>query len=96
MKTTLEIPDALFRRAKAAAAHRGIPFRALVSEALTDKLRANDALGKPWMKGFGKLRSLHSETLKINKIIEDSYFPCIIFNQVTNEVRSNKSGSSSN
>jgi len=27
MKTTLEIPDALFRRAKSAAAEQGIPFR---------------------------------------------------------------------
>ncbi len=73
MKTTLEIPDALFRRAKTAAADRGIPFRELVSEALTDKLRANDGVGKPWMKAFGKLRSLHSETLKINKIIEEEF-----------------------
>ena len=35
MKTTLEIPDAIFRRAKTVAAERGIPFRALVSEALS-------------------------------------------------------------
>src|SRR5450755_338510 len=42
MKTTLEIPDAIFRRAKTVAAQRGIPFRALVSEALADKLRAQD------------------------------------------------------
>lgn len=27
MKTTLEVPDALFRRAKEAAGQRGIPFR---------------------------------------------------------------------
>ena len=40
MKTTIEIPDALFRRAKSAAAERGIPLRALVSEALADKLRS--------------------------------------------------------
>jgi hypothetical protein len=36
MKTTLEIPDAIFRRAKSLAAERGIPFRALVSEAVAD------------------------------------------------------------
>jgi len=29
MKTTLEIPDAIFRRAKMVAAERGIPFRVL-------------------------------------------------------------------
>ena len=62
MKTTLEIRDAIFRRAKSAAAERGIPFRALVSEALADKLRAqSDRDGKPWMRTFGKLRHLHKK-----------------------------------
>ena len=70
MKTTLEIPDAIFRRAKTAAAERGIPFRALVSEALADKLRAqSDRDSKPWMQTFGKLRNLHKETARINRII---------------------------
>ena len=67
MKTTLEIPDAIFRRAKSAAAERGIPFRALVSEALADKLRLlrnNDS--KPWMKTFAKFRDLHNETMRID------------------------------
>jgi hypothetical protein len=74
MKTTLEIPDPIFRRAKAAAAERGIPFRALVSEALADKLRAQrDGENKPWMNSFGKLRHLHKETLRINRIIEDEF-----------------------
>ena len=50
-KTTREIPDAIFRRAKAVAAERGIPFRALVSEALADKLRAQGYINKKlWMK----------------------------------------------
>jgi hypothetical protein len=50
MKTTLEIPDLIFRRAKAVAAERGIPLRALVSEALADKLRAqSNQASKPWM-----------------------------------------------
>ena len=31
MKTTLEIPDAIFRRAKSVAAERGIPLRELVT-----------------------------------------------------------------
>jgi len=48
MKTTLAIPDAIFRRAKMVAAERGIPFRALVSEALSDKRRAqSDRESKP-------------------------------------------------
>ena len=74
MKTTLEIPDAIFRRAKTVAAQRGIPFRALVSEALTDKLRVlSDRDEKPWMKTFGKLRYLHRETVNINRIIEEEF-----------------------
>ena len=73
MKTTLEIPDPLFRRAKSAAAERGIPLRALVTEALTDKLRVPSTGDKPWMKSFGKLRSMHKETLRINRIIAEEF-----------------------
>jgi hypothetical protein len=74
MKTTLEIPDAIFRRAKSVAAELGIPFRELVSEALADKLRAqSDRNSKPWMKTFGKLRHLHKETVRINRIIEQEF-----------------------
>src|SRR5271165_2779185 len=57
MKTTLEIPDALFKQAKLTAAQRGIPFRELVSEALMEKLAVNGAEKKPWLKSFGQLRS---------------------------------------
>jgi len=74
VKTTLEIPDAIFRRAKSAAAERGIPFRALVSEALADKLRVQGGKdSKPWMKTFGKLRHLRKETARINRIIEEEF-----------------------
>jgi len=74
MKTTLEIPDAIFRRAKSAAAERGIPFRALVSEALAEKLRADSNRdSRPWMKTFGKLRHLHKETTRINRIIAEEF-----------------------
>jgi hypothetical protein len=40
VKTTLEIPDALFRRAKSRAAKEGIPFRQFVTEAVEAKLKA--------------------------------------------------------
>ncbi len=74
MKTTLEIPDAIFRRAKMVAAERGIPFRALVSEALADKLRAQvESEKKLWMKTFGKLGHLHKETVRINRIIAAAF-----------------------
>jgi hypothetical protein len=73
MKTTLEIPDPLFRRAKSAAAEQGIPLRELVSQALADRLRAQGSEDKPWMKSFGKLRSLRRETVRINRIIENEF-----------------------
>jgi hypothetical protein len=73
MKTTLEIPDAIFRRAKSVAAERGIPLRALISEALADKLRADNRSDKPWITAFGKLRHLRKETARINRVIEEEF-----------------------
>jgi len=75
MKTTLEIPDAVFRRAKSAAAERGIPFRELVAEALADRVRADGeaAGGKAWMRAFVKLRRLRKDTVRINRIIEAEF-----------------------
>lgn len=73
MKTTLEIPDPIFRRAKSVAAQRGIPFRALVTEALAEKLWPNHSRGRPWMAAFGKLRRLRKETARINRIIEEEF-----------------------
>ena len=65
MKTTFEIPDSIFRRAKSVAAERGIPLRVLISEALADKLRVDSGSSKPWITAFGKLRHLRKETAKI-------------------------------
>jgi hypothetical protein len=74
MKTTLEIPDTVFRRAKSAAAERGIPLRQFVTEAVRDKLKTpTSSADKPWMKSFGKLRHLRKETTRINRLIEDEF-----------------------
>jgi hypothetical protein len=71
MKTTLEIPDPIFRRAKSKAAEQGIPLRQFVTEAVEDKLRTSPAGSKKtWLKGLGKLKHLHKETERINRIIE--------------------------
>ena len=40
MKTTIEIPDPLFRKAKSTAAERGQPLKEFVAEALQEKLAA--------------------------------------------------------
>ncbi len=73
MKTTIEIPDPLLKRAKSAAAEKGMALRELVSEAIAEKLRAPPGKDKPWLKTFGKLRSLHKDTLRINRIIEEEF-----------------------
>ena len=70
MKTTLEIPDPIFRRAKSVAAQRGIPLRAFVTEAVTEKLEASlKREEKPWVRLAGGLKHLHKETVRINRII---------------------------
>jgi hypothetical protein len=71
MKTTLEIPDPLFREAKAAAAARGQTLKQLVNEALRDKLAKPDTEAEPgWMKFFGVLREHSDELRKIDAAIE--------------------------
>jgi hypothetical protein len=74
MKTTLEIPDPLFRRAKSAAASRGIPLREFVTEAVKEKLaNTGSAAEKPWMAAFGQMRGLRKETARINRLIEAEF-----------------------
>ncbi len=77
MKTTLEIPDSLFRKAKSTAAQRGQTLKEFVGEALQEKLAANasrDRVGEPaWMQGFGKLRRLRKETAQIQARIEEAF-----------------------
>jgi predicted HicB family RNase H-like nuclease len=46
MKTTLDIPDKIFRRAKSQAAEQGIPLRQFVVEAIEQKLREVPPSGK--------------------------------------------------
>ncbi|HLV88418.1 MAG TPA: hypothetical protein VKV39_15645 [Candidatus Sulfotelmatobacter sp.] len=72
MKTTLEIPDVLFRRAKSAAAERGIPLRQLVTEAVQEKLKTTSQ-EKPWMRHFGNPKRLPSERKQIDKRVEEAF-----------------------
>lgn len=77
MKTTLEIPDSLFRKAKATAAERGQSLKELVTEALQEKLSARPRPGRPvepeWMQGFGTLRRLHRETRQVQARIDETF-----------------------
>ena len=73
MKTTLEIPDPILRKAKVKAAERGIPLRQFVTEAVQEKLAAAMPVEKPWMQGVGKLKHLHAETVRIQRIIDEEF-----------------------
>ena len=72
MKTTLEIPDFLFRRAKSVAAERGIPLRQLVTEAVQEKLRTTSQ-ERPWMKHLGRLKHLRKERKQVEKRVEGAF-----------------------
>ncbi|MGB6946719.1 MAG: hypothetical protein WBE37_30270 [Bryobacteraceae bacterium] len=84
MKATVEIPDALFRKAKAAAAERGLPLKEFLADAVREHLRpsggssSNDKPSAPasapaWMSAFGGLRSLHKETQRINRVVKQEF-----------------------
>jgi hypothetical protein len=79
MKTTLELPDALFRRAKSAAVHEGVTLKQLFTEALESRLEGNNSVGggkataPGWMRAYGALRSLRRERKRIERVIESEF-----------------------
>ena len=75
MKTTLDLPDELFRSVKVRAAQEGISLKEYVAAALRQKLgqaseRSGDRLR---MKHFGSLAHLRKETRRIERIIEQEF-----------------------
>ncbi len=77
MKTTIEIPDPLFRKVKSKAAERSQTLKEFFTEALQEKLVPSASkvrLGEPaWMEGFGKLRRLRKETKGIQARIDAAF-----------------------
>jgi hypothetical protein len=77
MKPTLELPHQLFRKAKATAAERGQSLKEFVTEALRDKLALHSGHARAdepeWMKGFGKLKRLHKETVRVQSVIDQEF-----------------------
>lgn len=80
MKTTVELPDALFRQAKAVASARGTTLKLFFTEAIEEQLRRSskgngrvDNGDPPWMAGFGALADLSDETDRILKLIEEEF-----------------------
>jgi len=80
MRTTLDLPDELFREVKATAARRGMLMKQFITEALTEKLAAPAVAPppdpKPWMKFAGCLAKdpeMQAELKRINGIIEAEF-----------------------
>lgn len=77
MRTTIEIPNPLFRRAKSRAAERGQSLKQLVTEALQEKLdsraRSQRTSQPRWMEGFGRLRALRSETRRLEARVDEAF-----------------------
>ena len=76
MKTTIEIPDLLFRKAKSHAAERGQTLKEFVNDALKARLETQlgGNPGNPkWMDGFGSLGHLRKETARIQAAIDETF-----------------------
>jgi len=76
LKTTVEIPDSLFRQAKTAAAQQGTSLKGLFTEALRAQLRkkaGRSSPSKPWMRAFGGLGKLHRETKRLERIVQQEF-----------------------
>lgn len=74
MKTTIEIPDDLFRRTKATAALRGESLKDFISDALRDRLdlKASRAVEVPgWRSVFGCAR--REEVEAVDAVIAEEF-----------------------
>ncbi len=82
MKTTVDLPDAMFRQARAFAAAHGVTLRRFFTEAIEEQLRrhaggnrAENQAGNgrpPWMAGFGALSDLADEHRHVLGVILDT------------------------
>ena len=74
MKTTIEIPDRLFRAVKVSAASRGESLRQFFTDAVVERLRYVEGQSRrPWMKHYGALRNYSDELDRIERIVENEF-----------------------
>jgi len=67
MKTTVDLPDPLFRKAKATAAARGISLKHFITEAVENRLTVPPSAfkveTKPWLRILSELPRVPKEVL---------------------------------
>ena len=79
MKTTVELPEKMLKRAKSLAAAKGLSLEQLVAEAIEDKIGRGEEVGKGeprWTKlygAFAKSEEMRSDTRSIQKIIDEEF-----------------------
>jgi hypothetical protein len=77
MKTTVDLPDPLFRRAKSTAAQRGVSLKCFITEAVEQKLAVPSSavapVVKPWIKAMESFPMIAKEALdEIDEIIAEN------------------------
>ena len=74
MKTTMELPDALFTTVKIALASEGISMKECLTHAILMRLKMRqEPIEKPWLKAFGGLKDLDKENRKLDRLIADEF-----------------------
>lgn len=74
MKTTLEIPDEVFRKSKAAAAMRGESLKDFVTESLRGRLAetsSNEPAVSGWRRVFGQAKP--DEVAEVDEIVAEEF-----------------------
>lgn len=69
VRTSIEFPDSLFRRAKAYAVARGRALKERLGRGA--KVDVNETAELPWMAGFGGLSDLGDDRGRIREAIND-------------------------
>ena len=78
VKTTIELPEALFRQAKSTAAHEVVTLKQLLTEALESRLEVsmgarNGRAAPKWMRAYGALRHLRRERKAIERAVQSEF-----------------------
>jgi len=74
MKTTLDVPDSLYRQIKARAALKGQTIRAFFLDAIQDKLRSERDGGNKssgWRSVFGK--ATKDDVSQLQQVLDDEF-----------------------
>jgi hypothetical protein len=76
VKTTVEIPDELFKQAKVLAALEGVSMKQLIAESLQQRVMSQSQGAKTepsWRRAFGAMRSYRKENRRIERLIEQEF-----------------------